>query len=465
MKFSTAVTTLISSGAIVSALPHVDVHQEDAHQHKRAVAYKYVYETVVVDSDGHTVTPAAAETASATAVAATVAVTTTSVLAPTSSAAAADSSASIAVSSAVLAKNEKVSNAATSATVLTPQGTSSSSSKASALESSSASSSSSQEAASTSTVVSISSATQSSASSSVAKSSTSSSSTSQSTSTSSSSSSGSGSIYGDLADFSGPSEKFKDGTISCDKFPSGQGVISIDWIGEGGWSGVENTDTSTGGSCKEGSYCSYSCQPGMSKTQWPSDQPSDGRSVGGLLCKNGYLYRSNTDADYLCEWGVEAAYVVSKLSKGVAICRTDYPGTENMVIPTYVEGGSSLPLTVVDQDTYFTWEGKKTSAQYYVNNAGVSVEDGCIWGTSGSGIGNWAPLNFGAGSTGGVTYLSLIPNPNNSDALNYNVKIVAADDSSNVIGECVYENGEFSGGADGCTVSVTSGKAHFVLYN
>ena len=268
-----------------------------------------------------------------------------------------------------------------------------------------------------------------------------------------------------MADFSGPSEKFHDGTIPCDKFPSGQGVIPINWIGEGGWSGVENTDTSTGGSCKEGSYCSYSCQPGMSKTQWPSDQPSDGRSVGGLLCKNGYLYRSNTDADYLCEWGVDAAYVVSKLSQGVAICRTDYPGTENMVIPTYVEGGNSLPLTVVDQDSYFTWEGKKTSAQYYVNNAGVSVEDGCIWGTSGSGIGNWAPLNFGAGSTDGVTYLSLIPNPNNSDALNYNVKIVAADESSNVIGECVYENGKFSGGADGCTVSVTSGKAHFVLYN
>ncbi|AJR39288.1 CIH_collapsed_G0023320.mRNA.1.CDS.1 [Saccharomyces cerevisiae] len=457
MKFSTAVTTLISSGAIVSALPHVDVHQEDAHQHKRAVAYKYVYETVVVDSDGHTVTPAASEVATA----ATSAIITTSVLAPTSSAAAADSSASIAVSSAALAKNEKISDAAASATASTSQGASSSSSSSatSTLESSSVSSSS-EEAAPTSTVVSTSSATQSSASS-VTKSSTSS----TSSSSSSSSSSGSGSIYGDLADFSGPSEKFQDGTIPCDKFPSGQGVISIDWIGEGGWSGVENTDTSTGGSCKEGSYCSYSCQPGMSKTQWPSDQPSDGRSVGGLLCKNGYLYRSNTDADYLCEWGVEAAYVVSKLSKGVAICRTDYPGTENMVIPTYVEGGSSLPLTVVDQDTYFTWEGKKTSAQYYVNNAGVSVEDGCIWGTSGSGIGNWAPLNFGAGSTGGVTYLSLIPNPNNSDALNYNVKIVAADDSSNVIGECVYENGEFSGGADGCTVSVTSGKAHFVLYN
>lgn len=284
------------------------------------------------------------------------------------------------------------------------------------------------------------------------------------TSTSTASSSGTSSIYGDLADFSGPSEKFQDGTISCDEFPSGQGVIPIDWLGEGGWSGVENTDTSTGGSCKEGSYCSYACQPGMSKTQWPSEQPADGRSIGGLLCKNGYLYRSNTDTDYLCEWGVDAAYIVSELSEDVAVCRTDYPGTENMVIPAYVQAGNSLPLTVVDQDTYYTWQGMKTSAQYYVNNAGVSVEDGCVWGTSGSGVGNWAPLNFGAGSSDGVAYLSLIPNPNNGDALNFNVKIVAADDST-VIGECVYENGSFSGGADGCTVSVTSGQAHFVLYN
>ncbi|CAI4065507.1 hypothetical protein SUVZ_09G0470 [Saccharomyces uvarum] len=482
MKFSTAVTTLISSGAIVSALPHVDVHQEDAHQHKRAVAYKYVYETVIIDSDGNTVTPTVAETASATTSAAAAAITTTSVLAPTSSATAV-------VVSSVVVKDEKVSTAASSTTTsqaasstttsqaasstttsqaasstTTPQTVSSSSAVSSSPAASAASSSSAASSAASSSSSAASSSSSAASSSAVHSSASSSSSAPHSTSTSSSSS-GSGSVYGDLADFSGPSEKFKDGTISCDSFPSGQGVISIDWIGEGGWSGVENTDTSTGGSCEEGSYCSYSCQPGMSKTQWPSDQPSDGRSVGGLLCKNGYLYRSNTDTDYLCEWGIEAAYVVSKLSEGVAICRTDYPGTENMVIPTFVKGGSSLPLTVVDQDTYFTWEGKKTSAQYYVNNAGVSVEDGCIWGTSGSGIGNWAPLNFGAGSTDGVTYLSLIPNPNNGDALNYNVKIVAADDSSKVIGECVYENGSYSGGSDGCTVSVTSGTAHFVLYN
>ena len=135
-----------------------------------------------------------------------------------------------------------------------------------------------------------------------------------------------------------------------------------------------------------------------------------------------------------------------------------------MDIPTFVEAGSTMPLTVVNQDTYYMWQGQKTSAQYYVNNAGVSVEDGCIWGTQGSGIGNWAPLNFGAGSTNGIAYLSLIPNPNNGQALNFNVKIVAADSNSIVNGECKYENGAYSGGSDGCTVAVSKGRAQFVLY-
>lgn len=296
--------------------------------------------------------------------------------------------------------------------------------------------------------------------------SSSSSTSSASSSSSSSSSSGGNSngVDGDLSWYSGPSEEFQDGVISCDQFPSGQGVIALDWLGFGGWSGIENPDGSTGGNCKEGSYCSYACQPGMSKTQYPANQPSNGVSVGGLLCKNGKLYRSNQNEKYLCEWGVDSAYVVSEIDKSVAICRTDYPGTENMVIPTIVNAGGKEPLTVVDQDTYYQWQGKKTSAQYYVNNAGVSMEDGCIWGTSGSGVGNWAPLNFGAGATGGISYLSLIPNPNNRDALNFNVKIVGADGAT-VIGDCVYENGSYSGGQDGCTVSVTSGAANFVLYN
>lgn len=223
-------------------------------------------------------------------------------------------------------------------------------------------------------------------------------------------------------------------------------------------------DGSTSQTCKDGFYCSYACQAGMSKTQWPSEQPSDGRSVGGLECRDGYLYRSNKDSEYLCEWGHDSAYAVNHKGKDIALCRTDYPGSENMVVPTVVGAGSSAPMSVVQEDSYYMWGGKKTSAQYYVNNAGVGVEDGCVWGTDGSGIGNWAPVVLGSGHTNGVTYLSIIPNPNNKTPPNYNVKIEAADGGS-VNGECKYENGEYSGsGSDGCTVTVTSGTANFVFY-
>lgn len=291
-----------------------------------------------------------------------------------------------------------------------------------------------------------------------------------STSTSASTSTSSSSISGNLEDYVDPTTKFEDGVLSCDDFPTDDGVIALDHLGFGGWSGIYHTDTSTGGSCDEGAYCSYACQSGMSKTQWPSAQPSSGVSIGGLICKNGLLYRTNTDTDYLCEWGVDKAIVTSELSEDVAICRTDYPGTENMVIPTVASAGGSTVITVVDSDTYYkTYSGAITSAQYYVNNAGVSWEDGCIWSTSGTTVGNWAPLNFGAGYTDGLAYISLIANPNNYDAANFNVKI-EADDDSTINGSCIYEDGVYmdadgNTNSDGCTVTVTSGRGKFVLYS
>ncbi|CCD23557.1 SUN family protein UTH1 NDAI_0B05240 [Naumovozyma dairenensis CBS 421] len=257
---------------------------------------------------------------------------------------------------------------------------------------------------------------------------------------------------------------FQDGTIKCSDFPSDQGAVSINWIGLNGWTSIMNMDGQTSTTCEDGMYCSYACAPGMSKTQWPADQPADGKSVGGLYCKDGYLYRSNTDYSSLCVAGVDTAIAVNQISQSIAMCRTDYPGSENMVIPTVVDAGSSQPISVVDEDTYYTWQGKKTSTQYYVNNAGVSMEDGCVWGTDGSAVGNWAPVVLGAGSTGGISYLSIIPNPNNKTPPNYNVKIVASEGST-VVGSCSYENGVYSGsGSDGCTVSVTSGTAQFVFY-
>ncbi|KAG7665641.1 SUN4 [[Candida] subhashii] len=270
-------------------------------------------------------------------------------------------------------------------------------------------------------------------------------------------------IQGDLGAYQNPTQEFPDGVYSCDQFPVGQGVIALDHLGFGGWSGIYNSDTSTGGLCREGSYCSYACQSGMSKTQWPEAQPANGVSVGGLICRGGKLYKTNSRSNYLCEWGVDKAIVQNTLGQTVAICRTDYPGTENMVIPTVVGGGQTSPITVVDQQTYYRWRGGLTSAQYYVNDAGVDWQTGCTWGSPGSGIGNWSPINFGAGYDNGIAYLSLIPNPNNRAPLNFNVKIVA-DVGSSVSGQCVYENGVYNGGSDGCTVGVTTGRGVYVLY-
>ncbi|RKP31065.1 SUN-domain-containing protein [Metschnikowia bicuspidata] len=272
---------------------------------------------------------------------------------------------------------------------------------------------------------------------------------------------------GDLSAFSGPEDEFKDGVHDCSILPTGQGVISVDWVSglEGGYTSIMNLKGETSSTCKDGFYCSYACQAGMSKTQWPSNQPENGISVGGLYCDGNKLYRSNKNQKYLCQWGQQTANFVSQISKDIAICRTDYPGSENMNVPTLLQAGRTQPVSVVKGETYFTWKGGRTSSQYYANNAGVSVEDGCIWGDAATGVGNWAPVVLGAGQTGGYTYLSLIPNPNNKNAPNYNVKIVGVDGASTV-GSCSYEGGKYKGGngSDGCTFTLTDGEAMFVFY-
>lgn len=422
MKFSSSL--IVAYAAYMMSSVMADSSSDDCqttrhvhHQHKRAVAVEYVYSTVTVNGKGEIIYPSTTAQESTTTSSSTVYTVLQSTSSPTSY---------------YLTTTSSSSTTSTSTTSSTTSATTSTTSTTS-------------DAATTT-----------------------SSSTAAATTTASSSSGSSNGYYGDLSDYEGPYEEFTDGTIDCTDFDSlvGQGVISLSHLGFGGFSGIYHSDTSTGGTCTEGSYCSYACQPGMSKTQWPSSQPANGVSVGGLICTDGKLYRTRTSTSYLCEWGIDSAVVVSELSENVAVCRTDYPGTENMVIPTYVQAGGTEPLTVVDQDTYYTWQGLKTSAQYYVNKAGYTVEEACVWGTSGDDFGNWAPMNFGAGYTDGISYVSLIPNPNNYDYLGYNIKIVAYDSSSVVTGSCVYENGYYNGdGSDGCTVAVTSGRAAFVLYS
>lgn len=65
-----------------------------------------------------------------------------------------------------------------------------------------------------------------------------------------------------------------------------------------------------------------------------------------------------------------------------------------MTIPASLNPASSEPydLACPNADSYYQWQGKKTSAQYYVNKAGTSLSDACTWNSEGSDMGNWAPV-------------------------------------------------------------------------
>lgn len=76
-----------------------------------------------------------------------------------------------------------------------------------------------------------------------------------------------------------------------------------------------------------------------------------------------------------------------------------------MLIPTLVE---ELETLAVPGMSYWC----STAAQYYINAPGVSVEEGCIWGTNANPVGNWSPYTAGANTDGeGNTYVKIGWNP------------------------------------------------------
>lgn len=260
--------------------------------------------------------------------------------------------------------------------------------------------------------------------------------------------------------------EFPDGEIDCDHFPEEYGAVPVTWVKKTtskiGWSGLQY-EGGNQSECIDKTLCSYACPPGYSKAQWPSQQPASGESHGGLLCKGGKLYRTNDKFKTLCVKGHGGVFVRNKLSKGVAICRTDYPGTENMCHPTWVGPGETVELTVPESDNYYVWQNKKTSAQYYVNPAGISKEDGCDWRSEGEKIGNWAPIIFGASFDAGQSWLSMAHNQLNGDPSNFNIKLTGAN------GGCGYDykSNSFTGQAataEGCTGALASGTAYYELY-
>lgn len=267
----------------------------------------------------------------------------------------------------------------------------------------------------------------------------------------------------------GVHREFPDGTIACGDFPSQYGAIRVDYLGLGGYIGIQHATLQgevygtirtaiAGETCSDGSLCSYACPPGYQKSQWPPQQGSTGESLGGLACRGGKLYLTNRDlSSKLCIPGTGGVHVKSNLDVSVSICRTDYPGTESETVPLDLTPNGHYPLTCPKAESYYFWQGKPTSAQYYVNPAGVGPSKACQWGNAGTDMGNWAPLNIGVGEKAGVKWLSMFPNrPTTNSILKMTIEIVG----ESVSGSCKYKNGKYytdvGVNEDGCTVSSPS---------
>lgn len=235
---------------------------------------------------------------------------------------------------------------------------------------------------------------------------------------------------------SGVDRQFPDGQIDCSTFPSEYGAVPIDWLQLDGWAGRQKPGSSGGdcydklsspevGGCSEGEFCSYACPAGYSKVQWPSKQGCIGQSIGGLLCKMGKLSLTNASFKTLCVKGTGGVSIQNNVGDEVAVCRTDYPGTEGEYIPaTHDFSEESYDLTCPNSDEYYLWGNKKTTAQYYVNPAGTAKRNACTWNKSGSGIGNWAPVNLGVGQSEGRKWLGIMSNfPSNPDQVPLGFKI------------------------------------------
>lgn len=268
----------------------------------------------------------------------------------------------------------------------------------------------------------------------------------------------------------------------CSVFPSAYGAVPVDWLGTEGWTSLQQPSNGyvpgvkidtivapTSGGCTNNTFCSYACPAGYQKSQWPEDsQGATGQSVGGLWCDaTGKLRLTRPSHKTICQKGAGGVFIKNNLSGKAAVCRTDYPASENMVIPLETTPGGTFEVTNPDSNDYYWWDDKPTTAQYYVNLLDVPVEEGCKWVSEKwpKSAGNWAPINMGVGkATTGITFLSIFPNTPTSNAeLNFNIKI-----TGDVNSECKLEGGVFSNGdPTGCTTAISKegGTAIIEFYN
>ncbi|KAF2822115.1 SUN-domain-containing protein [Ophiobolus disseminans] len=251
--------------------------------------------------------------------------------------------------------------------------------------------------------------------------------------------------------------EFPNGQVPCSEFPYGYGAMPIQHEGLGGWSGIQDPGyrggdgygdirTVVSGSCNDGSccspgtFCSYGCANPYLKLSFPKKQGITGQSVGGLYCNDkGMLEMADGSiGKTLCGPSSKSmtVKVQNKLKKSVSICRTDYPGTESMTFPLTLGPGETGYLASPDQDKYYFWQGKRTSAQYYVNSQGVPESEACTWAKPGDARGNWSPTILGTSFDKTEGFTGLFQNPERKDvAINYSITFTG----DGVISPCRYK--------------------------
>lgn len=272
---------------------------------------------------------------------------------------------------------------------------------------------------------------------------------------------------------SGIDADFPDGEIDCSTLPTEYGAVAVTQVNNDGWGGLLDISPAsfTVGSTKAissysapvgglgpGMFATYQCPEGYDMAQWPEGaQGATGQSIGGLWCGlDNKLYLTRPDSTKkLCQAGAGNVKIVNKLSDKVSLCKTSYPGKEDMILSNVVEGGATYNLYNPYQNQSYVWGGASTSAQYYVNLKGLDKDIACQWTSPKpyeSNAGNWAGVNLGTSvNDDGTTFLSIFHNTPTSDTpLDFNIEL-----SGDVSQKCTYSwsSNSFSpSNGNGCTV-------------
>lgn len=266
-------------------------------------------------------------------------------------------------------------------------------------------------------------------------------------------------------------DRKKRGSNTC-QFPTNCGLVAVNKDGTGGGWAISKDRT-----CDANSYCPYACPPGYLAAQWDPSATSytyPQSQNGGLHCNSdGTLSKPFLEKDY-CVKGKGGLSVNNKVGSNVAFCQTVLPGNEEMLIPTNVGGNSQADLSVPGTDYWAS-----TAAHYYVNTPGVSVDDGCTWGSNAKAQGNWAPYVAGANQdSNGNTFVKIGWNPIYLDSFSsvtpgFGIRITCPDESkcnglkceidpSQGVNKIQGSSATGAGGATFCVVTVLKGASALI---